>query len=270
MKSIYDIELESAEGEPNFLQQFKGKAVMLINTTVGCGNAGQMESIQWIQEDLAGEDFSVVAIPTNDFCGPSITKGKWSKGITCGLDSKNYGVDVYGVTFPFSEMIVSNPAEIPLEEPWAGKGPGLNGNGQPFGERHELYLEVSRQIQAIQNKKKELGIVEKTDYESQYLNQHDGGLMMNCNFEKYLIDKDGYVVKHYPCTTLNYDVERTLKEDLLAKGIFAKMGPDRSPSIFEEENKVIRDHIQRLMNGEKSIINPNNALIDAFPELVAV
>ena len=258
MKSIYDIELESAEGEPHFLQQFKGKVVMLINTTVGCGNAGQMEPIQWIQEKYAGEDFSVVAIPTNDFCGPSITKGKWSKGITCGMDSKNYGVDVYGVTFPFSEMIVSNPAEIPLEEPWGGKGPGLNGNGQPFGERHELYLEVSRQVVAIQNKKRELGIVEKTDYQSRYLNEHNGGIMMNANFEKYLIDKDGYVVKHYPATTLNYDVERTLKEDLAAKGIPAKMGPDRSPEIFEEENTVIRDHIERLISGEKSLINPSN------------
>lgn len=269
MKSIYDIELESAEGEPHFLQQFKGKVVMLINTTVGCGNAGQMESIQWIQEDLAGDDFSVVAIPTNDFCGPSITKGKWSKGITCGLDSKNYGIDVYGVTFPFSEMITSNPAEIPLEEPWLGKGPGLNGNGEPFGERHELYLEVSRQIQAIQDFKKANGIVEKTDYESSYLNEHNGGLFMNCNFEKYLIDKDGYVVKHYACTTLNYDVERTLKEDLLEKGILAKMGPDRSDAIFQEENAVIRDHIKRLMDGEKSFINPNYVGAEKSSELIS-
>lgn len=270
MKSIYDIELESAEGVPHFMQQFKGKAIMLINTTVGCGNAGQMQPIQWIQEDLAGEDFSVVAIPTNDFCGPSITKGKWSKGIEKGLDSKNYGEDVYGVTFPFSQMITSNPAEIPLEAPWLGKGPGLNGNGEPFGERHELYLEVSEQIKAIQLKKIELGIVEKTDYESRYLNEHNGGLYMNCNFEKYLIDKDGYVVKHYPCTTLNYDVEKTLKEDLLEKGIFAKMGPDRSPSIFDEENRVIRDHIQRLMNGEKSIINPSNTLTEKSKEPLTI
>jgi glutathione peroxidase len=260
MKSIYDIQLDSAEGTPNFLEQFKGKAVLLINTTVGCGNAGQMESIEWIQEDMAGEDFTVVAIPTNDFCGPSITKGKWSQGITCGMDSKLYGEDVYGVTFPFSEMIVSNPAEIPLEAPWLGKGPGLNGNGQPFGERHELYLEISRQIAALAADKIEKGIVEKTDYESRYLNEHDGGFMMNANFEKYLIDKDGYVVKHYPATTLNWDVERTLKEDLAEQGIFAKMGPDRSEYIFNEENAVIRDHIERLMAGERSRINPNLVL----------
>jgi glutathione peroxidase len=260
MKSIYDIQLDSAEGTPNFLEQFKGKTVLLINTTVGCGNAGQMESIQWIQEDMAGEDFTVVAIPTNDFCGPSITKGKWSKGITCGMDSKLYGEDVYGVTFPFSEMIVSNPAEIPLEAPWLGQGPGLNGNGQPFGERHELYLEISNQIRLLAEDKVANGIVEKTDYESRYLNQHDGGSMMNANFEKYLIDKDGYVVKHYPATTLNWDVERTLKEDLAAQGIWAKMGPDRSEYIFNEENAVIRDHIERLMAGERSRINPNLVL----------
>jgi len=260
MKSIYDIQLDSAEGTPNFLEQFKGKVVLLINTTVGCGNAGQMESIEWIQEDLAGDDFTVVAIPTNDFCGPSITKGKWSKGIEKGLDSKAYGEDVYGVTFPFSEMITSNPAEIPLEAPWLGKGPGLNGNGQPFGERHELYLEISKQIGLLAEDKVANGIVEKTDYESRYLNQHDGGSMMNANFEKYLIDKDGYVVKHYPATTLNWDVERTLKEDLAEKGIFAQMGPDRSEYIFNEENSVIRDHIERLMAGERSRINPNLVL----------
>lgn len=260
MKSIYDIQLDSAEGTPNFLEQFKGKVVLLINTTVGCGNAGQMESIQWIQEDMAGEDFTVVAIPTNDFCGPSITKGKWSKGITCGMDSKLYGEDVYGVTFPFSEMLVSNPAEIPLEAPWLGQGPGLNGNGQPFGDRHELYLEISEQVLELQKNKRVNSLVEKTDYESRYLNQHEGGVMMNANFEKYLIDKDGYVVKHYPATTLNWDVERTLKEDLISKGQDPKMGPDRSEDIFNEENAVIRDHIERLMAGERSRINPNLVL----------
>jgi carbamoylphosphate synthase small subunit len=84
--------------------------------------------------------------------------------------------------------------------------------------------------------------------------------MMNANFEKYLIDKDGYVVKHYPATTLNWDVERTLKEDLAAQGIPATMGPDRSEYIFNEENTVIRDHIERLMAGERSRINPNLVL----------
>ena len=260
MKSIYDIELESAEGVPHFLQQFKGKVVLLINTTVGCGNAGQMEPIQWIQEDFAGDDFSVVAIPTNDFCGPSITKGKWSKGIEKGLDSKMYGEDVYGVTFPFSEMISSMPGEIPMEEPWLGHGPGLNGLGQPFGEPHELYKEVCGQTKKVMQEIRKQGIELKTDYLSPWLNEHNGGTLMNCNFEKYLIDRDGYVVKHYACTTLNYDVERTYKAALAEEGIFATMGKGRSPEVYEEENAVIRGHIERLIAGERSIINPSLVL----------
>jgi hypothetical protein len=78
---------------------------------------------------------------------------------------------------------------------------------------------------------------------------------MCCNFEKYLIDKDGFVVKHYACTTLNYDVERTYKEDLASQGIFATLNKARTPEIFEEEYAVITAHIESLIAGEKSIIN---------------
>jgi glutathione peroxidase-family protein len=255
MKSIYDIEMNSAEGESNFLQQFKGKAILLINTTVGCGNAGQMEPIQWIQEKYAGEDFSVVAIPTNDYCGPEITKGRWAEGISCGLDSKNYGEEVYGVTFPFSEMIASNPMEVPKESPWNGVGHGKNGLGQDFEPPHDLYKEVCHQTALVRQKRAELGLEDKKDYISQWLNEHDGGTLMCCNFEKYLIDKDGFVVKHYACTTLNYDVERTYKEDLASQGIFATLNKARTPEIFEEEYAVITGHIEALIAGEKSIIN---------------
>ena len=70
MKSIYDIPLNSAEEAPNFLDQFKGKVTLIVNTTVGCGNANQMEILQRLQETYGGDDFQVVAIPTNDYCGP--------------------------------------------------------------------------------------------------------------------------------------------------------------------------------------------------------
>ena len=50
MKSIYDISINSAEGEPNFLQQYKGKVTMVVNTTVGCGNANQLPILQKLQE----------------------------------------------------------------------------------------------------------------------------------------------------------------------------------------------------------------------------
>ena len=148
MKPIYTIPLNSAEDAPNFLDQFKGKVGLLVNTTVGCGNANQMEVLQWLQDKYGGDDFQVIAIPTNDYCGPGITHGKWSQGITCGLDSQNYGRDVYGTTFQFSEMVASNP-NIAVNELNPHNGDAtVNGLGQPRKPPHELYEEIKDQMPA--------------------------------------------------------------------------------------------------------------------------
>lgn len=257
IKSIYDIELNSADGESNFLDQFKGKAAIVVNTTVGCGNANQMEVLQWLQDKYGGEDFQIIAIPTNDYCGPGVTHGKWSQGITCGADSQNYGRDVYGTTFKFSEMVASNPNEHVSEIP------GKNGLGEEHREPHELYKEIANQVYAIQDKKQELNIPRNTeDYYSYWLNMgFDGGASMGGNFEKYLIDKDGYLLKHYQCTVLNYDSEKTVKEMAEKEGREIYLGLGRSKKIFQEEYDVICKDIEDAIAGNKSLINPVNDLV---------
>lgn len=250
MKSLYDIQLNSAEGTENFLEQFKGKASIIVNTTVGCGNANQMEVLQWLEEKYGGDDFAIIAIPTNDYCGPGITKGKWSQGITCGMDSKNYAVDTYGATFKFSEMVASNPNENVSSQV------GKNGLGQDNKPPHELYVEIQKQVKAVGFKNDENGIPRTTnDYYSWWLN-NPGGDTMSGNFEKYLIDKDGYFVKHYNATTLNYDIEKTLKDSMTEEGKDFGMGMGRSQKIFEEEYAAICKDIEDLIAGKKSVINP--------------
>lgn len=252
MKSIYDIQLSSAEGEPNFLDQFKGKVTIVVNTTVGCGNANQMEVMQMLQDKYGGDNFQIIAIPTNDYCGPGITHGKWSQGITCGLDSQKYGQDVYNTTFKFSEMVSSNPNEA------AQSAPGKNGLGQDISEMHELYKQIAEQMLRLSDVSKASGFVNKKEYYSYWLNRgfldgaHQGG-----NFEKYLIDKDGYVDKHYECTVLNYDSEKTVKEMAEKEGRNIDVGQGRSRKIFEEEYSVICQHIEELLAGGKSMINPS-------------
>lgn len=250
MKPIYSIPLNSAEDAPNFLDQFKGKVGLLVNTTVGCGNANQMEILQRLQETYGGDDFQVIAIPTNDYCGPGITHGKWSQGITCGLDSQNYGKDVYGTTFQFSEMVASNPAQELNPEP------GKNGLGQESKPPHELYKEVLEHMNAIKSKQEELGIKNKKDYYSWWLNRDLGGFFQGGNFEKYLIDKDGYISKHFQCTVLNYDSEKGVKEAAEKEGRTIDVGQGRSMKIFEEEYAVVCKDIEDLIAGKKSIINP--------------
>lgn len=256
-KSIYDIEINAADGTPNFLEQFKGKAGLLVNTTVGCGNANQLEVLQWLQDKFGGEDFQIIAIPTNDYCGPGVTKGKWSEGITCGMDSENYGKDAYGTTFKYAEMTASNPNALLAET--LGVEPGHNGLGHPNREPHELYKTVRKHMEDVRKKNAELNIEGPNEkYYSWWLNRgFDGGQEMGGNYEKYLIDKDGYIIKHYQCTILNYDLEKTLKEDLIAAGKDFAMGIGRSPKIFQEEYEVVCNDIADAIAGQKSVINPD-------------
>lgn len=261
LKSLYDINLNSADGEPNFLEQFKGKATLFVNTTVGCGNANQMEVLQWLQEKYAGEHFQIVAMPTNDYCGPGVTHGKWSQGITCGADSQNYGRDVYGVTFKFAEMVSSLPNEsVSLS---IGSEPGHNGLGQPFGEPHEVYKEIQKHQQAAKDKFLASGLdpvkMFENKYHSWWLNLgFYNGTHMGGNFEKYLVDKDGYVDKHYQCTALNWDSEKTVKEMAEKNGKSIGIGMGRSKKIFDEEWTVICQNIEELIAGRRSVINPKN------------
>jgi len=260
MKSIYEIPLNSADNSPNFLDQFKGKVTMIVNTTVGCGNANQMEVLQMLQDKYGGEDFQIVAIPTNDYCGPGITHGRWSQGITCGLDSQEYGRDVYGVTFQFSEMVASNP-NASVNDLNEHKGDtSVNGLGQSKKPPHELYQNIADHQVNLFDKHKELGIVNKKEYYSYWLNRgFDEGSHQGGNFEKYLVDRDGFVDKHYQCTVLNYDSEKGVKEAAAAEGRSIDVGPGRSLKIFEEEYDVICKHIEELIAGRKSLINPENS-----------
>ena len=246
MKSLYEIPLRSSEGKENHLSQFKGKVTLVVNTTVGCGNANQMEVLQWLQDKYSNEGFEIVAIPTNDYCGPGITKGRWSQGITCGTDSKTYGEEVYKTTFQYSEMVSSNPSEP------------VNGLGQINGEPHELYKEISKQMLLLSKIKDTIKEeVPKGGYLSPWLNEgFYGGVKMGGNYVKYLVDKDGYIVKHFACTILNYDIEKTLKEELILKGSPARMGEGRTMEIFNEEYAVMCSEIEKLIAGSKSPINP--------------
>jgi glutathione peroxidase len=259
LKSIYDIELNSADGEPGFLQQFKGKAAIVVNTTVGCGNANQMEVLQWLQEKYGGEHFQIIAIPTNDYCGPGVTYGKWSQGITCGLDSANYGKDVYGTTFQFSEMVSSIPSDGVSKQ--LNVESGHNGLNQPNGDPHELYLTIRDHQMVARDKLEENGLDPHTMFKDRYYSYwlnigFYNGTTMGGNFEKYLIDKDGYVHKHYQCTALNIDVEKTVKETTAESGGNVDIGPGRSKKIFEEEWNIICQDIEELIAGKKSIVNP--------------
>lgn len=100
---IYDIPLASIDGEKNMLSKYKGKVTMIVNVTADCGNSPQYETLEEIYQKYKDQGFEILAVPTNDFCGPGITYNEFSdNGISCAADAKNYATDKYQVTFSFS------------------------------------------------------------------------------------------------------------------------------------------------------------------------
>jgi hypothetical protein len=154
-------------------------------------------------------------------------------------------------------MVASNPNTSVNElNPHNGDA-SVNGLGQPRKEPHDLYKQVSEQMIIFAQKEKELGIVNKKEYYSYWLNMDTGGAMQGGNFEKYIIDKDGYIAKWLQCTVLNYDSEKGVKEAAEEEGRSVGVGEGRSKKIFEEEYDVVCNLIEELIAGKKSLINPN-------------
>jgi glutathione peroxidase-family protein len=257
MKSIYEIPLASAEGTPNHLEQYKGKVTLVVNTTVGCGNANQLEVLQWLQEKYQDQGFEIIAIPTNDYCGPKITKGRWSQGITCGLDSKAYGEDVYGTTFKYSEMVYSLPHDK-FNEMYPKVPSKITGLIYETNPPHEIYAEICSQMIVLQEMKDSIEDSNtKGKFLSPWLNVgFYSGVNMGGNYEKYLIDRNGYVMKHFTNTTLNYGVEKTEADDMISRGIRnPTQHEDRPMEIFNEEYAFICSEIEKALAGATSPLN---------------
>lgn len=163
VESIYDIPLKSwDETDDNFLSKYKGKVSLVVNVTANCGNAPQLKPLEEIYQKYKDRGFEVIAIPTNDFCGPGITYGKWEDGISCADDARTYAIDTYQVTYDFSELVTSQVHEV-----WREKR-------NNYKKTHPLYETLV-----------------------------PGGVeAMGGNFEKFLINRDGKLVKRFHNSTL--------------------------------------------------------------------
>jgi glutathione peroxidase len=66
MASIYDIEINSINGEPLDLNKFKGKKMLIVNTASECGFTPQYAQLQELY-DLHKEHIVIIGCPCNDF-----------------------------------------------------------------------------------------------------------------------------------------------------------------------------------------------------------
>jgi glutathione peroxidase len=104
-KTLYDFTVNSLEGEPVSLSQYKGKKVVILNVASKCGYTPQYADWQAFFE-ANKEDLVVLGFPCNDF----LSQEPGSAEEIASFCEKNYGV-----TFPMFEKVhVKGDEQAPL------------------------------------------------------------------------------------------------------------------------------------------------------------
>ena len=120
MTTAYDFEAKSLDGKPVRLQDFQGKALLIVNTASKCGFTPQYQGLEEIYKRYRDRGLAVLGFPCNQF-GTQEPGTADEIGAFC---EKNYGV-----SFPMFEKIdVNGDAAHPLYKWLKDEAPGLLGS----------------------------------------------------------------------------------------------------------------------------------------------
>ena len=97
--SIFDIEIGALRGGPANLAQYRGKAVLLVNTASKCGLTPQYAGLERLQERYKDRGFTVIGVPSNQFMRQEPGSAE---------EIAEFCSATYGVTFPMTEKVKVN------------------------------------------------------------------------------------------------------------------------------------------------------------------
>ncbi len=103
---VLDHAVKMLGGEDKSLADFRGKALLVVNTASQCGYTPQYEGLQELYAKYKDQGFEVLAFPSNDF-------GAQEPGSHDEI--KTFVTDKYGVEFPmFAKVPVIGDGKVPL------------------------------------------------------------------------------------------------------------------------------------------------------------
>src|SRR5580765_1379518 len=98
--------LNSIDGKPAPLADYKGKVVLLVNVASQCGYTPQYSALEAIYEKYKDQGFVILGFPANNF-------GAQEPGTN--EEIKTFGTRKYSVTFPmYSKISVKGADQAPL------------------------------------------------------------------------------------------------------------------------------------------------------------
>ena len=76
MSSIYQYTVKDLEGKEVALSDYQGKVLLIVNTASKCGFTPQLDNMEALYKEFEGQDFELLAFPSNDFNGQEPLEGK--------------------------------------------------------------------------------------------------------------------------------------------------------------------------------------------------
>jgi len=105
-ESVFEFSAPLLDGRPESLADFKGKALLIVNTASQCGFTPQYKGLEELHSAFKDRGFEVLGFPCNQF-GAQEPGSAEEIGAFCERN--------YGVTFPiFAKIDVNGPAAHPL------------------------------------------------------------------------------------------------------------------------------------------------------------
>src|SRR5262245_9873253 len=122
MRDFFGFDIDSIDGRKDLLGGLRGKVALAVNVASQCGLTPQYTGLETLQRELAGENFTVVGFPCNQFGAQEPGSEK---------EIQTFCSTTYGVTFPMSRKLdVNGGARHPLYDWLTSEANGFPGDIQ--------------------------------------------------------------------------------------------------------------------------------------------
>ena len=177
MTSTHDFTATTADGAPTSLGEYAGKVLLIVNVASKCGLTPQYEGLEALYRADKDRGLEVLGFPCNQF-----------KGQEPGTDEEiqEFCKTTYDVTFPvFAKVDVNGSDADPLYQYLRKEAPG--DFGPQYGGFYDAISKISPEA---------------------------GADDVKWNFTKFLIGRDGAVIKRYEPPVSPDDIKADLENYL--------------------------------------------------------
>ena len=177
MAKIYDFKTTGNKGAEVDFAQFEGKVLMIVNTASKCGFTPQYDGLEALYQKYKDQGLIIVGFPCDQFAGQEPGSNEQIEEF-CRIN--------HGVTFPLMAKTDVNGANAePIFEYLKSQAPTEAYNGLKAKATRTMLKGISKSV------------------------EKDSDILWN--FTKFLVNRDGTVIKRYAPVTKPEDIEKDIQ-----------------------------------------------------------